>query len=464
MLFSSFEYIILYLPVVLGLYFILGNLFGVTYSQWWLILSSLFFYSYWNPDYLPLILISVSVNYLISCFLLKQKVSKYSSPALVIGILFNLSLLGYYKYSGFLLVTINDVIHADFPVIKLLLPLAISFFTFQQIGFLVDSRRGKVGKISFREYFLFVSFFPQLIAGPIVQWKNVIWQFRAEDRVKASFDNLKYGFLLFSLGLFKKIVIADTFSVWANQGFHHIDGLTFSGAWVSSLAFTIQLYYDFSGYCDMALGSAKLFNIDLPMNFNSPYKSHSIQDFWRRWHISLGTFFKDYLYIPLGGNRGSYFQTLRNAMIVFTLCGLWHGAGLTFLIWGGMHGFAMIVCTIWQRYGFRLSRGLGWLCTFFFVNLAWVMFKSPTLGDALRFYEALFGWPVQADDSFLKCLYIVAILLVSFLVPNSSQIVKGLNRKYALPVTAFIYIFCFLQMLNFYANENSVSEFLYFNF
>ncbi len=306
MLFNSYEFIFIFLPVTFFIYFYLNRKRLTEASKGFLVVSSLFFYSWWNIIYLPLILLSMIFNYVIGTSLTKdeeyKKVSK--KQLLTIGIIGNVGLLGYFKYADFFISNVNFVTGSDIPLLHLALPLAISFFTFQQIAYLVDSYRGETKEYDFLNYAVFVTFFPQLIAGPIMHHKEMMPQFANVRNKLINFKNILLGLFIFSIGLFKKVVIADTFAVWATNGFDNAEVLTFFEAWATSFSYTFQLYFDFSGYTDMAIGAALLFNIKLPINFNSPYKALNIQDFWRRWHITLSRFLKDYIYIPLGGNRG----------------------------------------------------------------------------------------------------------------------------------------------------------------
>ena len=345
MLFNSYVFIFFFLPLTFFIYFFLGkrNSLG---SKAFLVFASLFFYSWWNIAYLPLILTSMGVNYLLGRHLAVQKKKKSSFDGrllLTLGILFNLGLLGYYKYADFFLENINTLLNTHWGLLHLALPLAISFYTFQQIAYLVDSYRNETREYDFLNYAVFVTFFPQLIAGPIVHHAEMMPQFANEKNRRINYQHIAAGLFVFAIGLFKKVVIADTFAQWANIGFDQAPTLTMIDAWATSLSYTFQLYFDFSGYTDMAIGAALLFNIKLPINFNSPYKALSIQDFWRRWHITLSRFLRDYLYIPLGGNRSSKHRIYLNLFLTFLLGGIWHGAGWTFVLWGALHGAAMML-------------------------------------------------------------------------------------------------------------------------
>jgi len=312
----------------------------------------------------------------------KIKFSKKS--ILSFGIVSNIALLGYFKYSDFFIENFNLATSSNIELLHLALPLAISFFTFQQISYLVDSYKKETKEYDFLSYALFVTFFPQLIAGPIVHHKEMMPQFaKTRNKVK-NYKNIAMGLFIFSIGLFKKVVIADTFATWATAGFNTTTTLNLFEAWATSLSYTFQLYFDFSGYTDMAIGAALLFNIKLPINFNSPYKSTNIQDFWRRWHITLSRFLKDYIYIPLGGNRKGEFRTYNNLMATFIIGGLWHGAGWTFVFWGFLHGVALVIHRVWSKLGFKLWTWVAWFITFNFINIAWVFFRAKEWGDAVK--------------------------------------------------------------------------------
>lgn len=396
MLFNSLEFIFIFLPISFFVYFLLNSVGKPIVGKAWLVCASLFFYSWWNIAYLPLILASMGVNYFVGVCLGRINNSVYlkvidKKILLIIGIVFNLGLLGFFKYANFFIENVN-ALGADFELPDIVLPLAISFFTFQQIAYLVDSYREEMREYNFLNYALFVTFFPQLIAGPIVHHKEVMSQFASILNLSKSYRNISVGLFIFSLGMFKKVVIADTFAHWAILGFDGNSDLGFFDAWVTSLSYTFQLYFDFSGYTDMAIGAALLFNIKLPVNFNSPYKAKDIQDFWRRWHMTLSRFLRDYLYIPLGGNRVSNSRTYINLFITFVLGGLWHGASWMFIIWGSMHGLALIVHRFWTRIGLVMPTLLAWFVTFNFINITWVFFRANDMQSALRVLQGMFNF------------------------------------------------------------------------
>ena len=414
MIFTSWQFILLFLPISVCVYFWLNNRRRIIAGKVWLVAASLFFYAYWDANYLILIVGSILFNFAIGTRLARaHQQSRHSQdkPAcyfsekqlLFAGIAANLLLLGYYKYADFLLSNVNAIVFGTeyyFP--DLVLPLAISFFTFTQIAYLVDSYRGETAEYDLLNYSLFVIFFPHLIAGPIVHHRQIMPQFASRWTLKPRSSNILKGIFIFAIGLFKKVVIADSFARWANAGFDGGQALDFFSAWATSLSYTFQLYFDFSGYCDMAIGASLLFNILLPINFNSPYKALTIQDFWRRWHITLSSFLRHYLYIPLGGNRCTIYRTYINIFITFVLGGLWHGATWMFVIWGTMHGSAVVIHRLWEGYRRPMPPPLAWLITFTFVNVAWIFFRAKTLDDAMRVLRGMADIPSAFGYAFAK--------------------------------------------------------------
>ncbi len=483
MLFNSPEFIFVFLPIALVGYFFLNKKRLVIAAKVWLVSCSLFFYSWWNPIYLMLILASLFFNYAFGTILSNRESSLNILVALGISISANLLLLGYFKYADFFILNLNFVVGSSFLLLKIILPLAISFFTFQQIAYLVDSYRGITKEYDFLNYALFVTFFPQLIAGPIVHHKEMMPQFKKNWNKLLNFKNLTVGLYLFSIGLLKKMVIADTFAQWSTAGFDQTSVLNFIEGWCTSLSYTFQLYFDFSGYTDMALGAALMFNIRLPENFNSPYKAKNIQDFWRRWHITLSRFLRDYVYIPLGGNQKGGLRTCINILITFLLGGLWHGASWTFVFWGGLHGIAIVIFLVWKAYGFKLKSFWSWLITFNFVNIAWVFFRATNINDALKVLRGMFGFEgMNVSRHLVKSLPILQEWGFTVGKPLANmQIEEDVFRWI---IGGFIVIFLknslwhrdqfkpdwlrvFIVAAMWSAiimNANKVSEFLYFNF
>jgi D-alanyl-lipoteichoic acid acyltransferase DltB (MBOAT superfamily) len=462
----------MFLPITFFMYFYLNSKGLIKYSKIVLVFASLFFYSWWNIKYLPLILGSIVFNYIVGKLLRESNSDRLfiKKQILLFGIIANIALLGYFKYADFFIDNINTVFNTNIPLLHLMLPLAISFFTFQQIAYLVDSYRMETKEYDFLNYALFVTFFPQLIAGPIVHHKEMMPQFDKENNLLKNYKNIINGLFIFSIGLFKKVVIADTFAIWATNGFDVAKSLNFFESWATSLSYTFQLYFDFSGYTDMAIGVALLFNIKLPVNFNSPYKATNIQDFWRRWHITLSRFLRDYVYIPLGGNKHGELKTYFNLFITFLIGGLWHGASWMFVIWGAMHGIAIVIHRIWQKLQFRFNKYIAWFLTFNFINLTWIFFRAKDLDDALKVLHGMFMGDIIytksastlfnaiSGDKWLVIWFILVFCIV-FMVQNTMQYlssVKTLSIK-MLSFSALLFAIGILSL-------NRVSEFLYFNF
>ncbi len=389
------------MPATLIVYYAIGRQGHYRIAMSWLVGSSLFFYAWWNPAYLGLILASILFNYALGIRLASIKGLSRKKLLLTIGISFNLGLIGYYKYANFFIDNLNLLSGFNVQIQTIILPLAISFFTFQQIAYLMDAYKGEAKEYNFLHYCLFVTFFPQLIAGPIVHHKEMLPQFCKDKTYQFNPSNLSIGLSIFFIGLFKKVVIADNLSLIANPIFleaEHSNTLAFVEAWQGVFAYTFQLYFDFSGYSDMAIGLARMFGILLPLNFASPYQATSIIDFWRRWHITLSRFLKDYLYIPLGGNRKGPIRRYLNLIMTMILGGLWHGAGWTFIIWGTLHGFYLAINQIWRMFWKNpinswWSIGIARLLTLFFVMVGWVFFKAETITGAMNIFKGMMNLP-----------------------------------------------------------------------
>lgn len=436
MLFNSDIFIFVFLPIVFGGFILLQRLGRPTLVVVWLVLASLYFYGWWNPRYLLLILFSVVFNYRLGSVLHRIQNGSQKGVLLFCGVAANLALIGYFKYAGFLTENFNSVIGTRIDIGTIVLPLAISFFTFQQISFLVDAFRGDTPRYRFLHYCLYVTFFPQLIAGPIVYHREMLPQLAARVFMSTRWRYVASGMTIFLIGLSKKVLIADQLSLYVTPVFDAPAGtsIDFVSAWTASLAYTFQLYFDFSGYCDMAVGLARLFGIRLPFNFNSPYKAASIIDFWRRWHITLSRFLRDYLYIPLGGNRRGRLLRYVNLLITMGLGGLWHGASWNFVIWGLFHGVLLALNHLWRalvpegRLPWLFSRIWGNLTarvlTFFVVVIGWVVFRAPDLATAGVILEAMFtNFDATALDSveILPLALIGAAACIAFWAPNSQE-------------------------------------------
>lgn len=391
MQFNSYVFILLFLPIAISGYFVLGKFSKDRFTKVWLIAMSLCFYAYMNVKVLLILFGSMIVNYGVVWCLEQQKSNKRKKIFLGSGICFNIGILFLYKYFNFFAGNINTVFKSELPTLNLLLPLGISFITFQQISFLVDCYKETGTKSSFVEYAVYISFFPKISSGPIVLYREFIPQLKNMGTPKPNYDNISRGLYQFAHGLAKKVLIADTLAKVVAVGFNDIGGLHTFSALIVMLCYSLQLYYDFSGYSDMAVGVARMLNFELPVNFNSPYKAHSVSAFWKRWHITLTGFFTQYVYIPLGGNRKGIRRTCINTMIVFGLSGLWHGANWTFILWGCLHGLCLVIEKVTNRKIEKMPI-LGWMFTFLFVNVAWVIFRADTLQEAGVFLSKIFCW------------------------------------------------------------------------
>lgn len=501
MVFSSLEFIYLFLPPVLLGFVVLRSLKLESAIIWWLISASLAFYAWWSPPHLLLLLGSVGFNYLVHKVMLRHR----SKAIFAFGVIANLGLLALFKYADFLLENFNIVAGQNIQALGLILPLAISFYTFQQISFLHDTLVGNLVKCDFKRYVLFVTFFPQLIAGPIVMQKDTIPQFKISTFTNKTMLNILLGSTLFFIGLFKKIVIADGIAPVANAVFQVADAgqaVPVDTAWFGALAYTFQIYFDFSGYCDMALGLALMFGIRLPVNFNSPYRALNIVDFWRRWHMTLSRFLRDYLYIPLGGNRAGLLGSKGNLMITMLLGGLWHGAGWNFMIWGGLHGLYLMTNHSWSgsKFGHMIKtnsnpflyKACSWLVTITSVIIAWVFFRAETFDGALLLIGSMFAvvdvpfqfglTPIIADFPLTVTLLVtMTIIVVAF--PNAVQMtrhyrpilsaagdvkklsgnMKGLTWAPSPKWAVFTGVIACLGLIQIY-RLNGLTEFIYFNF
>lgn len=484
MLFNSYIFILFFLPVCFSGYFLLNKFKLYNLGQLFLLGMSLWFYGFFNTEYVLIILSSVVFNYLVYRFLDRAEKTLYRKLALITGLVFNIGILGYFKYTDFFIENVNAIFKTDFTLLGILLPLGISFFTFQQISFVVDAYKRDVPKYNFLYYASFVTFYPQLIAGPIVTHDELVPQFLDRSKKQINWDNLSQGIFLFVLGMAKKMLIADVFGNAVNWGFGNIPELNSTNAVLVMLAYTFQIYFDFSGYCDMAIGIGKMFNIDLPLNFNSPYKSLTITEFWKRWHMTLTRFFTKYVYIPLGGNRKGEARTYLNTMIVFLISGFWHGANWTFVLWGALHGIFLVIARRFKGFFERLHPALNWIVTFAFVNLTWVLFRADSISDAFSFYKKIgqfnFGpidrnisdcfrldevlWildrtPVEsAMPYFMLMIFFVGTLIIVLGAKNAFEKMNRFRPTVInLAATVVLLVWCIFSM-------SGVSTFLYFNF
>ncbi|MFT5482365.1 MAG: alginate O-acetyltransferase complex protein AlgI [Halieaceae bacterium] len=406
MLFNSYEFLFAFLPCVLFLYFAFNRHSIVSLGKITLVAFSWFFYAWWNPIYLPLLIGSIAANYSLSrlitaCDKTQQKRRK---RLMLTAVFLNIGGLAYFKYMDFFIANLNWL-GTDIPLLHLALPLAISFFSLQQIAYIVDTYRGIDCRGSFLDYCIFVSFFPQLIAGPIVHHREIIPQLRAEENRYLNYGNLSLGCFLFAIGLFKKVALADTFAIWASNGFDIAQQLSLVEAWIVSYSYTFQLYFDFSGYSDMALGLALMFNIKLPQNFNSPYAATSIINLWQRWHMTLTRFINMYIFRPLlrALPRVNFGYGMVASFTAMMVAGVWHGAAWTFVAFGALQGVAIVGNHIWRRLKIPMPAWLGWFLTFHFFSLSLVIFRATQWDDAVKVYRGLLGMSgVEPWASFTK--------------------------------------------------------------
>jgi len=477
MLFNSYVFILAFLPLTLLGYFMLGRLpERIQLNKLFLVLASFLFYGYNNPRYVPIIVLSILINYALSQLMLRSERKTFRLPLMLLGLGLNLGVLFYFKYHDFFCENLNKAFGTSFVLNKLMLPLGISFFTFQQLSYVIDSYKRTVPRYNILDYALFVTFFPQLVAGPIVLHSEIVPQFADPKNRRFNFDNFAPGLYAFALGLFKKVVIADTFGVAVEAGFASARSLNTAEAWFIAIGYTLQLYFDFSGYCDVATGVGLMFNIKIPLNFNSPYKSLNIREFWQRWHMTLSRFLTTYIYFPLGGSRKGLVRTCINLMIVFLASGLWHGAGWLFLLWGLMHGVASVLYRLFRKQYDALHPALQWLLTFIFVVIAWVFFRATKLDHALAIVQSMlamnFG-PIRSSivsafelpggilssyNAIFMMLWYVLSLFACLGMRNTYE--KAMDFKPTLInsfTTVALILYCVLSL-------SGVSVFLYFNF
>jgi len=464
MLFNSFEFLFLFLPVLLLVFFQLASR-SQRAAAAWLALGSLFFYGWWNPQYLLLLLASIGFNFSVGVALVRGSEPRRRKLLLSGGVVANLLLLAYYKYANFFVDSVNVLAGSQLEIGQIILPLGISFFTFTQIAFLVDAASGKVRELDIVRYGLFVTYYPHLIAGPVLHHAEMMPQFGQDISYRPNREFMAVGATMFAIGLFKKVVLADGIAPYVGPAFQAVEqgqALGLLQAWGGALAYTLQLYFDFSGYSDMAIGLSYLIGVRLPLNFNSPYKARNIAEFWRCWHMTLSRFLRDYLYIPLGGNRKGEFRRYVNLAATMVLGGLWHGAGWTFVLWGALHGAYLVVHQLWQALLRRLGMRPGRLgmpgrlvstaLTFVAVVVGWVLFRAQSIEGAGRMLAAMAGMNGVSLPAVLGArlgglgqslqgmgvsfsagggvqfvmnyVWIIALLPIVFFSPNSQQIMR----------------------------------------
>lgn len=476
MVFSSYIFVLAFLPCVLVGYYLLSRLHNPYPQRIFLVLSSLFFYGYFEPKYLTIILGSIAVNFAVASLSLRCKSKTAKRILLSVSVIFNVLLLGYYKYFDFFASSINALASTQITLRKILLPLGISFFTFQQLSFQIMVYRSEKHKLNFVNYSLFVSFFPQLVAGPIVRYDEFVPQLDKPDIRQFNIDNLALGLFTFTLGLFKKIIIADTVSVIVDNGFNANSSLGLLPAWVCALGYTFQIYFDFSGYSDMAIGLGKMFNIELPINFDSPYKSSSISDFWKRWHITLGKSLSEFVYIPLGGNRHGRARKCLNLFLTFLVSGIWHGAAWTFVAWGVAHGAARVFEEIFQSVLNKIPKLIRTAFTFLFVCMAFVLFRAESFSQAIKIYRGTLNLSSFGISQFrsiisdgiiglpngIAVVLTLSIILICFLLVFRSKSTAELTREFnPTPARAAV---CAVLLIASIIGMSRSAVFIYFNF
>lgn len=481
MLFNSFEFLFLFLPATLAVYYLLRHWVAHHAALIALTIASFVFYAWWDIRYLPLLAGSIIVNHVLGLLIARRG----KQPWLAVGIILNLASIGLFKYADFILGNINTIAGSDLPLPGFALPLAISFFTFQQISFLVDVARKETKPAGWLGHGLFVAFFPQLIAGPIVRHNQIAPQYEDKNRKDDLAENIGVGLSIFSVGISKKVLLADNFEPFAASAFGAAargDEVGLLEAWTGALCYTFQIFFDFSGYSDMAIGLARMFGYKLPINFNAPYRARSIIDFWRRWHITLSHFLRDYLYIPLGGNRQGQVRRAINLAVVMLLGGLWHGAAWTFVFWGALHGIALGWCNLLNKLRPNgLLPGAPWVsvaCTFIFVVIAWVFFRASSFESAMLILQGMIGLhgigAGVGDEPFIAIA--IGLAIVWGLPDTASIFMKwfddvtirtaGLVPQKGLRFTTRPWIAGTLAFLLFLSIVNAwnTAEFIYYNF
>ncbi len=480
MQFNSFIYILLLLPVTVILYY-LANLINHKLGKIIIILGGIAFYAYDDYKGALVFLASVLINYLYAYF--RHKKGREFGQFLYFPVVANIGLLLWYKYFGNSIMTMFSPMGGSGVAAKLIAPIGISFITFQQIAYIVSVDREDIKECSLIDYLAFITYFPKVLMGPLMEPTDFIEQFNDKDKKKVNFDNIAYGVKIFSFGLFKKLVLADAFSKGVAWGFGFIDSTTSLDWLLIMLFYTLEIYFDFSGYSDMAVGSSLMFNITLPINFDSPYKSLNIRDFWKRWHISLTKFFTKYLYIPMGGSRNGKKATYINTMRIFIISGIWHGANLTFALWGVLHGLFMVFDRMTEKFQEKIFKPVRWALTFVVVNILWLLFRADSIAQWYQilvrvcrlenltistdlinsFYLSEFGFfgrllnlNLSIGNALWVIIFTVGSMLLCVFTENNY---KKLNK-----ITVFSLLLAIVAFIWGFLGLGSESTFVYFNF
>lgn len=487
MLFNSYIFVFLFFPMAVIGYYWLHHIKLEKAALGYLVMMSMVFYGYNSIQYLVILIVSILVNYL-----LVWRMDRADNPArrrllLFLGLFYNLGILFCLKYVDFFIENVNAVFRTDYCFLRLALPLGISFYTFQQLSYVIDSYRRDCERYSFLEYAAYVSFFPQLIAGPIVYHDELIPQLRAEENHHIRYENLCKGLYAFALGMAKKVLVADTLSKVVTVGYANVKALNSVSTILVMICYSLQIYFDFSGYCDMAYGIGFMFNVELPVNFNSPYKAASIREFWDRWHMTLTRFFTKYVYIPLGGSRKGKVRTYVNVMIVFLVSGIWHGANWTFILWGIVNGLGNLFDRFFDHFLQKIPRVIRMIATFCFCTIAWSMFRAESVKQGFRMIKNLtvpgdgrlssemagafnrifevqllaragLGGLMETYPWLMPAIFVLVLILVCMLMCNTQEKVNdGRYGTKRIAVTVGLLVWSILSL-------SDVSEFLYFNF
>ncbi len=468
MLFNSQAFLLAFLPLSLLIYYACFRQFGQRASLAVLVSASLFFYAWWNPLFLPLLVGSMVVNYAIGNALgrsMNHSAKRGNNVVLLLGLVFNLGLLGYFKYAGFLMNTVNTFTGKQDIVLNIVLPLGISFFTFQQISYLVDAWRRRAPGYDMLRYSAYVSFFPQLISGPIVRHRELIPQFEQSPTRDGLFERLGNGAVLFAIGLFKKVVIADSLGKFVDPIFTGVSAgqeITAYAAWMASAAFSLQVYFDFSGYSDMALGLALFFGFRLPFNFNAPFAATDLREFWQRWHMTLTRFLRDYLFVPIARHREIPLSRFLAITITMLLCGLWHGASWTFVVWGGLHGLGLAANTVFSKSRFHLPDPVGWILTIGFFVVCATLFRADSFAVAVEVWQGMMTFELPHDA--IRGGDVLLVFLAGLIAakgPTSQSFVFDHLRptRWLAIATGFL-----LTAMVLFVGANHEQEFVYFQF
>lgn len=466
MIFSSYKFIFLFLPIVFIVYGILRKFKKHEISKFWLVISSLYFYSQGSKEFLPFFLFTILANYIVGLSILKIKNKKLKLFVLIIGLVENLALLGYYKYSQFILENVNTLAGTSYILNKVILPIGISFFTFQLIAYIVDCYKGKAKKYSFVDYMLFITFFPQLIVGPIVHHSEMVVQFEDESKFKFDSNLFMLGLFTFIIGVGKKIIIADPLIIYAQNYYNGLGELGFFHSWTAVFSYTFAYYFDFSGYGDMAIGIGLFFNIKLPINFNSPYKARNFADFWKRWNITLSQFLNDYVFKSIYKFGDRAWKLFLAVLVTFIVSGIWHGAGYHFIAWGIVNGIFVCIAYVMILNRWKLPFIIAWFITFSGIVLSRVLFDSYNISQSIIVYKRMFTLPSEfivtmklfIENEYKILIVIIIASIITFAFKNSQEMTKDFKPSYKNAIfIAIIFTIALFKM-------NEVSSFLYFQF